>query len=243
MLVIRASIAAAVAVALAFTALTPLAHHAADAATPGTTPTNSITVSADGQVQVKPDVAFVTVGVQQTDLDPAKAQGEANSVANAALARIKALGIPDKDIQTQNVSLDPQYDDQGRLTGFIASDTFSITVEHTAQAGAVIDAGVSAGANRNISVSFGLKDASQARAAALKAAVALAQQKAMAVAAQLGFSLQGAKVQVQENSAQVPVPVYATNRVAVAGPVASPPTPVQTGMLSIQDSVTVTYTF
>jgi uncharacterized protein YggE len=221
----------------------PLTHHAADAATPPSTTANTITVTGDGQVQVTPDVAFVTVGVQQTDIDPAKAQGAANGIANAALAKIKALGIPERDIQTQSVSLDPQYDDRGVLTGFIASDTFTITVEHTGQAGAVIDAGVGAGANRNISVSFGLKDETQARTAALKAAVAVAQRKATAVAAQLGVSLQGAKVQVQESSAQAPVPLFTAQRVATGAPVASPPTPVQTGVLSIQDSVTITYTY
>jgi hypothetical protein len=196
-----------------------------------------ITVSGNGMVTVAPDVAFVTVGVQQTNLQATKAQDAANTITAAAIARIKALGIPARDIQTASISLDPQYDDHGVMTGFMASDTLSITVEHPGQAGAVIDAGVGAGANHNVSVSFGLKDDTQARSAALRAAVSVAQRKAAAVAAQLGISLQGAKIQVTENAAQSPVPFA----VALQKSDTTAPTPVQAGSLTVTDSVTLTY--
>jgi uncharacterized protein len=208
---------------------------AADASTAAQ---RSITVSGDGMVNVAPDVAFVTVGVQQKESQATKAQDEANTITASAIARIKALGIPARDIQTVRISLDPQYDEAGALTGFIASDALSITVEHPKQAGAVIDAGVGAGANYNVSVSFGLKDNSQALSAALRAAVANAQRKAAAVAAQLGVSLQGAKIQVTENQTQSPIPFTQAGG-AVRSSVA--PTPVQTGSLTVTDSVSVTY--
>src|SRR5258708_39833513 len=50
-------------------AAVPRAYPAADAATSD----RSITVSADGQAMVRPDVAFVSVGVQQNALEAAKA--------------------------------------------------------------------------------------------------------------------------------------------------------------------------
>jgi uncharacterized protein YggE len=207
------------------------------AADTSTTAQRSITVSGDGAVNVAPDVAFVTVGVQQKELQASKAQDEVNTVTSAAIARIKALGIPARDIQTVGLSLNPQYDNGGALTGFVASNSLSITVEHPSRAGAVIDAGVGAGANNNLSVSFGLKDNSKATSAALRAAVAVAQKKAAAVAAQLGVSLQGAKVQVTENASQPPVPYAALQR--TAGTATS--TPVESGSLTITDSVSVTY--
>jgi uncharacterized protein YggE len=210
------------------------------AAGSSTTGQRSITVSGNGTVTVAPDVAFVTVGVQQKDPQATRAQNGANTITAAAISGIKALGIPARDIQTVGISLDPQYDDNGVLTGFTASDSLSITVERPKQAGAVIDAGVRAGANYNVSVSFGLKDNSQALSVALRAAVSDAQGKAAAVAAQLGVSLQGAKIQVTENQAQPPVPLAQT-----AGAVRSfaANTPVQTGTLSVTDSVSVTYVF
>jgi uncharacterized protein len=208
---------------------------AADTSTVGQ---RSITVSGNGTVTVAPDVAFVTVGVQQKDPQATRAQDEANTITTKAIAGIKALGVPARDIQTVGISLDPQYDDNGVLTGFTASDSLSITVEQPKQAGAVIDAGVRAGANYNVSVSFGLKDNSKALSAALRAAVSNAQQKATAVAAQLGVSLQGAKIQVTENQAQTPMP-FAQAGGAVRATAVS--TPVQTGTLTVTDSVSVTY--
>ena len=216
-------------------AAVPRAYPAAAAATSD----RSITVSADGQAMVTPDVAFVSVGVQQNALEASKAQGMTNTIVAEALTKIKALGIPDRDIQTEGISLDPQYDDRGTLTGFQATDTLSIVVEHPAAAGSVIDAGVAAGANHNISINFGLKDDTTARTEALKAAVSIAQRKAIAVAAQLGISLQGAKIQVVENVSQ---PVTFTGREAIAPSAISAPTPIQTGTLIVSDNVTVTYT-
>jgi uncharacterized protein len=207
-----------------------------------TTPTaNQIVVSADGKVTVAPDVAFVTVGVQQTDPQATKAQDAANTITATAITRIKALGIPARDIQTVGISLDPQYDDRGVVIGFIATDTLSITVEQPRRAGAVIDAGVGAGANRSVSVSFGLKDDSQARSAALAAAVTVGQRKAAAVASQLGLSLKGAKVQVVENQAQTPVP-FAQTGVLAPSRTGGTSTPIETGTLTVMDSVTMTYT-
>lgn len=233
-------IALGVSGALAFGGVMPAS--AADAL--ATSSQRSITVSGDGSVTVRPDVAFVTVGVQQTDPQAAKAQDQANATIAAAIARLRALGIPTRDIQTASISLDPQYDDRGIVVGFTATDTLAITVEQPSRSGAVIDAGVGAGANRNVSVSFGLKDTSIARTAALRAAVAVAQRKATAVAAQLGISLQGARMQVTENVAQTPVPVpYLQTGIAAPSRTSNTPTPVQTGSLTVTDSVTVTYMF
>ena len=229
-------VAASLALVLVVGAGVPRAS-AADISTPIQT---SITVSAQGSVSVKPDVAFVTVGVQQTNLQADKAQSQANTITAAAIARVKALGIPARDIQTQSIALNPQYDQSGVLTGFQASDTLSITVEQLSKAGSVIDAGVAAGANQNVSVSFGLKDDSQAVSDALHAAIAAGQKKAIAVAAELGLSLAGAKIQVVENSAQVPSPVQYSVAPGVARNAA--PTPVEAGSLVVQDSVTLTYT-
>lgn len=228
--------AASTAASLLLGSALPAAHAASS--TPAVNRT--ITVSADGTVLIVPDVAYVTVGVVKTDIDAARAQAEANAVATKTLASIQALGIPARDIQTAGVTLDPQYDDHNALTGFQATDTLAITVEHLNQTGPVIDAAVHSGANHALGISFGLKDTSSAQASALKAAVHAAQAKAAVVASQFGVSLTGAKFQVVENSSQQPQPFQAALR--TVAPTASDSTPVQAGSLTVQDNVTITYT-
>lgn len=202
----------------------------------------SITVSATGTVQVAPDEATVTAGVIKTALDAGTAQSEANGVATRVVAALRALGIPARDLQTAGISLNPQYDNNNVLTGFQATDTLAVTVTHLGQTGPVIDAAVHAGANQGISVSFGLQDPSAAQTAALEAATRSAQAKAAAVARELGLSLVGAHVQLTENGSQQVQPVYATQNFAVAAPMHAPSTPVESGTLTVQDSVTLTYT-
>lgn len=169
LLVAVAGTAIAMAVGMTF----PAAH----SADTGTLPARSIAVTADGTVQVAPDIAYLSVGVLKTNIDAATAQDQANAVAGKALAGLKALGIPDRDLQTSGVTLNPQYDDHGALTGFQATDTLAVTVERLAQAGKVIDTAVAAGANQGLSINFALKDPSVAQRDALKVAVTTAQRK------------------------------------------------------------------
>ena len=211
------------------------------AATTSTPAERSITVSAEGTVHVKPDVAFVSAGVIASSPQASAAQASANRATTQAIRAIEHLGIASRDIQTVDISLDPQYDPSGTLTGFQASDTLSIQVMRVTQTGAVIDAAVGAGANHNLSVSFGLKDDSAAQTSALKVAVANGQRKAAAVAAQLGLSLANARIQVTENNQQ-PGPIYATQSVRAPSASLAVSTPVQAGTLTIQDDVTLTYT-
>ena len=128
----------------------PIAH----SADPSSVPNHSISVTADGTVQVAPNIAYVSVGVQSTNIDAAKAQSDTNAAAAKAIAGIEQLGILAIDIQTSGISLDRQYDDRNVLTGFQASDTLVVTVEHRSLTGSVIDAAVQAGANRSLSVNL-----------------------------------------------------------------------------------------
>jgi uncharacterized protein YggE len=106
----------------------------------------------------------------------------------------------------------------------------------------VVDAGVSAHANNNVSISFGLKDENAARLAALKLAVGVARARADAAAAALGRTLNGAHVQFTENGQQVyqRLPAAAYLKAAQS---AGAPTQSFGGTLTIEEDVTLTYTF
>jgi uncharacterized protein YggE len=215
---------------------------AAAADAPATVPPNSITVSASGEVTVVPDMATVTFGVLLTRDTAQGAQAAANSVIAAAVRNLHALGIPDRRIQTVDIELQPQYDSAGNVTGYQASQTLSVVVYRLQQAGRVVDAGVAAGANNNVSIAFGLRDENAAHTAALKVAVGIAHARAAAAAAALGRSLVGAHVQLTENSQSQPRPVvqFGAVRAPAAG---APATQTFGGTLTVSEDVTLTYTF
>ena len=60
----------------------------------------TISVSGTGRVSVKPDTAFVDVGVDLRDATLAGATAEASRRASEVVARVKALGVAPADIVT-----------------------------------------------------------------------------------------------------------------------------------------------
>ena len=216
------------------------------AASPSTIPPNSVQVTGSGDVNVTPNVATVTFGVLVNRDNAADAQSAANAVIAAALHNLHALGIPDRHIQTQDISLQPRFDNSGNvIIGYQASQTLAVQVYTLRTVGSVVDAGVNAHANNNVSISYGLSDPNKAQTEALTLAVQHARARALAAAAAVGRSLAGAHVQVSQSSEAQPQPVtaqFSAVRAPSAAP-ASPPTQALGGMLDVHEDVTLTYTF
>jgi uncharacterized protein YggE len=160
------------------------------------------------------------------------------------VARIKALGIAPKDIQTTGINLNPRYDyDQTTqrqvFRGYQASNRVSVVLRKIDEAGRVLDALVAAGATDLSGPAFAIDDDEPAKAEARKRAFARAGAQADAYAAMLGY--QGAKVLAisESMSGNGPVMPMAKMR-GVADAVAAAP-PVEPGMVSTGISVSITY--
>lgn len=223
-----------------------LAPRLAAADTPGastTMPPNSITTNGSGDVNIVPDMATVTFGVLINRDTAQDAQAGVNVAIAAAVKNLRALGIPDRQIQTADISLNPRYDNSGNVAGYQASQTLSIVVYGLKLVGRVIDAGVAAKANNNVSITFGLRNESAARASALKLAIQDARVRAAAAAAALGRSLAGAHVQLSESGTPMPHPVFDSAQKGLATGNAAPSTPTFSGTLTVHEDVTLTYTF
>ncbi len=71
----------------------------------------SITVMGQGKVSYAPDTAVVNLGVQIDKVAKAEdAMNQLNAKMAKVIAAIKALGVADENITTQNFYLTPQYD-------------------------------------------------------------------------------------------------------------------------------------
>jgi len=71
----------------------------------------SVTVTGQGRVAYKPDMAKITLGVQIDKV--AKAEDTLNRLNGAmtkVMTAVKALGVAEEDVVTQNYTLLPQYD-------------------------------------------------------------------------------------------------------------------------------------
>jgi len=213
---------------------------AAPAATAMGSP-NSVTVMASGEVRVAPDMATVTFGVLLKRDSAQAAQAAVNRLILAAVGRLHALGIPDRQIQTADIGLEPSYDNAGTVTGYQARQTLAVVVDGLGLVGRVVDAGVRAGANTNVGITFGLRDENAARTSALAQAVGIARTRAAAAARALGQSLSGAHVQLTEGSQPIPHPI--AEGAASAAPSQGTATQTFGGTLTVHEDVTLTYTF
>ncbi len=149
-----------------------------------TPPQHSITVSASGKVTVVPDVARIYLGVTITK-PTVKAVREAGANAmTAIIAAVKALGVADADIQTTNLSLNPQYGNGStpKIVGYQISEQVQITVRDLDKAGDVVDAAAAKGATDVNGISFELADPVKAQNDARAAAVSAARVSAQAMA-------------------------------------------------------------
>ncbi|HEX4525209.1 MAG TPA: SIMPL domain-containing protein [Gaiellaceae bacterium] len=194
-------------------------------------PPDTVTTTGHGVVTVVPDEASVTAGVHTQAASASEALSQNAKLMNAVVAAMKAAG--GSDLQTQQVSLYPQTNEQGQVTGYVADNSVSATAK-IAAAGALVDAAVAAGANTVSGPSLSASGRDARYRDALGKAVEDARAKAEALAKAGGFGV-GQVSSVTEESASAPVPVF---QAAVAK---SDATPIEPGTQDVTADVTVTF--
>lgn len=207
----------------------------ADAAThAGTSSTSTVTVTGNGTVTAVPDQASFSFTVQTKATTAAAALSRNGTDTRAVISAVEAAGVPEANIQTQQVSLDPVLSNDGTsIVAYTAADTITVTKLAIAKAGSIVDAAVGAGATDVSGPSLELSSQDALYNAALKNAVANAKSKAQALADATGRNL-GEVVSIVEGGGAVPLP-FAVGGVAKNG------TPIEPGTQEVQATVTVTY--
>jgi uncharacterized protein YggE len=197
----------------------------------GATP-DTVTTVGHGVVSVVPDQASISAGVHTQAATAADALGQNAKLMNAVIEALKQAG--GKDLQTQQVSLYPRADDNGNVTGYTADNSVSASTS-IADAGALVDAAVAAGANTVGGPTLSVSDEAARYRDALKQAVSDARAKAQALADAGGFGVGPVSVVTEQSSA--PQPVFERGAVAKA----ADSTPVEPGTQDITADVTVTF--
>ena len=197
---------------------------------------HTISVAGHGEIQVTPDQATLTLGVQTKAQDAQAAMSNNSSKTSQVIAAIEGQGVPAKNIQTSNLSL--YHDDQQDT--YVASHQLTVKVDQINNVGKVIDAAVGAGANNAWGIAFGLKNPASTRAQVLAAAVTDARNRANSLASALGVSITGVG-SVSETAFQEPPPIRYGG--VAAAPAPAPSTPVQAGELTVTADISVVYTF
>lgn len=203
-----------------------------------------LTVVAEGHTKIAPDIATINVGVvtEAPTADAAVAKNTAQM--SKVMAALKRVGIADKDIQTSNLSVNPQYqygeNQPPKLNGYQANNNVTVKVRNLKNIGKAVDAVVTDGSNQVSGVSFGLDDDTKAMDLARTDAVKKARARAEIYAAAAGLKVERI-LSISEAGASTPIPYAMPVAMARAGGGGAPP-PVSPGELDIAINVTVTFT-
>ena len=197
----------------------------------------AVLTSGDGIVSKKPDLAVVAAAIESNGSTASAAQADLAGKAAKLIARIKALRVPDADVNTTGYWIGPVYAPQGQaITGYRASEQLAVKWHNVDTVGKALDAIVQEGGATNISVGFGLADWKPAQAEARSLAIADARAKATAMASAAGVRL-GQVIQVSDlsSTSRSPYPI------AYAGAAQTAPSQVPVGQLEVQVTVEVDF--
>jgi uncharacterized protein YggE len=137
----------------------------------------TLSLTGDGIVNAKPDLAIVQVGVEVTAKTAKDAIAQNSKQLAAALDAAKAAGIEARDLQTAGISLNPDSvrpdrTQPVRIVGYQAVNAVTIRVRDIGKLGGLLDQLVVAGANDIQGIRFSVADRmpliEEARKAAIK---------------------------------------------------------------------------
>ncbi|MBP6888398.1 MAG: SIMPL domain-containing protein [Candidatus Pacebacteria bacterium] len=213
----------------------------------------SITVSGDGEVTAKPDIATVAFTVRESAKTVPEAQKAAEAKIASALKELGALKVEEKDIKTTSYTVNPKYETQqtycvtyqcptGKttLTGYEVVQSVTVKIRKVDQAGEVLGLIGKVNITEMNGPDFTVDDLDKAQADAKELAIAKAKAKAEATAKSLGVEL-GSITSFSDDQGGYYATMYRAD-VMAAGMTKSESVTLPQGESVIKSRVTITYT-
>jgi uncharacterized protein YggE len=203
----------------------------------------TLSVNGMGQAYLKPDIAYIYVGVHTESATATEAVSANTEKTNSVTDAIKQAGVDAKDISTTNFSIYPsqQYAPDGKVSGttYMVDNTVYVTVRKIDGLGNLLDKVVGAGANSINSIQFDVADKSAAVKEARANAVVDAKNQAQELADAAGVKLGDIQTISFYDNSQSPSPMYGKG--GGGGDMASAAVPIQPGQLTIAVTVSINY--
>lgn len=159
--------------------------------------TNQVSIVGQGKITYKPDTAKITLGVQVDRKSTSEeAIGELNNRITNIISALEKQGIAKDDIETQNYSVQPQYDyveGVQSLAGYDANQRLIVKVREiqsdVEKIGQIIAAASVAGSNQMLGVSFEVSSSNDLKQQAKIMAIEDAKRKSKVLANAAGVKL------------------------------------------------------
>lgn len=209
--------------------------------------TFTVSISASSEVTTIPDVFGLTFSIDTSNADSAEAAKENSNKCSELLKYLKDdLKIPEKDIQTTDKRLNPEYRwdsvaNKQDLVGYTMSTSFKVTTEDSEVLGKIISGTPTLGVNRIGNISYEVSNYDELYNEALKLAVEKAKSKAEAIMSVTDQKVLGVVGVSESGYNPVPIAYKNVNMALDAGPEAASVDNFSVGESSISANVTVTF--
>jgi len=148
-----------------------------------------LTTSGEAEILVIPDEVVLTLGVETSNKDLSLAKQQNDESVARVLAAAQARGVDAKYLQTERISIEPRYHDsyeQRDFIGYFVRKTIVITLKDVSAFDAVLSDALEAGTGYVYGIQFRTTELRKYRDEARALASKAAQEKAVALAQELG---------------------------------------------------------
>ncbi|HPD55377.1 MAG TPA: SIMPL domain-containing protein [Candidatus Paceibacterota bacterium] len=173
-------------------------------------PEHTLTVSGEGKIFAKPDVAIVEMSVISQHKNVELAQSENDQKMQQVVNFLKESGIDEKDIKTTQYNLQPEYDYSWcrtteypvycppKLVDYMLTQSLQVKIRDLSRVGKIIGNLSEIGVNQISDISFVIDNDTEIKAAARQKAIAEAKQKAQEMANAANIEL-GKIIEINES--------------------------------------------
>ncbi len=169
-----------------------------------------VLVQGEGVVKVVPDGVVIKSRIETEGADPQEVKRKNDEVVNAIIKYLKSEDISAKNIQTDYVNLNKNYNYDNKNYSYVANQAISIKLDDLSRYEEIISGLLEAGLNRIDGIEFKSSHIEKYKSEARKKAVLNARQKAEEYATALGQTI-GKAITISELETNNYQPVYRMN--------------------------------
>lgn len=198
-----------------------------------------MTMTGNASLSFDPDKVSIQLEVMTENEYLSQGQQENAVKMNQVIQSLLQLGIPKENIQTDAYNINPMYDyidGKQEFRGYRVSNTITVQIENSDQAGKVIDTAVQNGVNQVSNIQFSIKNKQTSYQQALSAALLDAISKAQIIAETLNINFDPTPIKIVEESSEnsATFKTFSTMDSGVA-------TPIEAGQIIVRASVNVQF--
>lgn len=201
--------------------------------------TPAVTVNGEGIVKVIPDEVIIKSRIEHDGDNPQDVKKQNDAVVDAVIKYLKSEGVPEKNIQTDYMNLNKNYNYDNKTYSYVANQAISIKLDDLKNYEKIMSGLLKAGLNRIDGVQFKSSEMDKYMAEARKKAVLDAKAKASDYATSLNQSI-GKAISISEVQTSNYPPMYRMNEMKASSDSMEQET-IAPGEMEISAKVTVAF--